>query len=102
MQGMTQITLISLTAKYTENRKDKHRNNSYNMSEPPLPISLSTTRSESSDMAEIELRGGVLMHQSDFNSHLVLGLRRERGIEDFLVKLREITLGESSRSESSC
>ena len=25
MQGMTQVTLISLTTKYTENWKDKHR-----------------------------------------------------------------------------
>ena len=25
MQGMTQITLLSLTTKYTENWKDKHR-----------------------------------------------------------------------------
>ena len=54
------------------------------MPEPPLPISLSTTQSESFDMNEVEKRGGALMHQSEFNSHLVLGLQRERGIEDFL------------------
>ena len=53
------------------------------MPEPPLPISISTTQSESFDMAEVEKRGGALMHQSKFNSHLVLGLQRERGIEDF-------------------
>ena len=53
------------------------------MPEPPLPILVSTTRSESFDMAEVEKRGGALMHQSKFNSHLVLGLQRERGIEDF-------------------
>ena len=50
------------------------------MPEPPLPISISTTRSESFDMAEVEKRGGALMHQSDFNSHLVLGLLREREV----------------------
>ena len=58
------------------------------MPEPPLPISLPTTRFESFDMAEVEYRGGVLMHQSDFNSHLVLGLRREREVLKIFCEIK--------------
>ena len=54
MQEMTQITLISLITKYIETEKTNTENNSYNMLEPPLPISLSTTQSESSDIVEVE------------------------------------------------
>ena len=32
------------------------------------------------------------MHQSDFNSHLVLGLLRERGIEDFWWNLEKLPM----------
>ena len=63
------------------------------MPKPPLPISLSTTRSESSDMAEY----ASIWLQFPFG----FGVTKRERYWRFLVKLREITLGESSRSESS-
>ena len=63
------------------------------MPKPPLPISLSTTRSESSDMAEY----ASIWLQFPFG----FGVTKRERYWRFLVKLREITLGESSRFESS-
>ena len=93
MQGMTQITLISLITKYIETEKTNTENNSYNMPKPPLPISLLTTQSESSDMAE----STSIWLQFPFG----FGVMKRKRYWRFLVKLRKITLGESSRSESS-
>ena len=64
------------------------------MPEPPLPISLSTTRIESSDMAE----SASIWLQFPFG----FGVMKRERYWRFLVTLREITLGESSQSESSC
>ena len=63
------------------------------MLERPLSISLSTTRSESSDMAEF----ASIWLQFSFG----FGVTKRERYWRFLVKLREITLGESSQSESS-
>ena len=63
------------------------------MSEPPLPISLLKTRSESSDMAE----STSIWLQFPFG----FGVMKRKRYWRFLVKLRKITMGESSWSESS-
>ena len=63
------------------------------MSEPPLPISLLTTRSESSDMVE----STSIWLQFPFG----FGVMKRKRYWRFLVKLRKITMGESSWSESS-
>ena len=63
------------------------------MLEPPLPIWLSTIRSESSEMDE----STSIWLQFPFG----FGVMKREKYWRFFVKLREITLGESSRSESS-
>ena len=61
------------------------------MLEPPLPIWLSTIRSESSEMDE----STSIWLQFPFG----FGVMKREKYWRFFVKLREITLGESSRSE---
>ena len=63
------------------------------MPKPPLPISLLTTQSESSDMAE----STSIWLQFPFG----FGVMKRKRYWRFLVKLRKITIGESSWSESS-
>ena len=64
------------------------------MPEPPLPISLPTTRFESSNMAQ----SASIWHQFLFG----FGVTKRERYWRFFVKLREIILGESFWSESSC
>ena len=63
------------------------------MPKPPLPISLLTTQSESSDMAE----STSIWLQFPFG----FGVMKRKRYWRFLVKLRKITIGESSWPESS-